>query len=386
MTKWLRVVASRALFVACACSIVFAQGQIDITNWGSITTPVYGTSETGIYSSAELFAGPNKLGSYYAGVLPNGRKVTPAGTNVQVGMNPLGVTLTPDGKFAITSNDDEREGGYQSFVTNAANLGGYSLSVVDTDSMKVVSQINTGKFYIGLQVTGTGPYVLWASGGPDNDVKVYNISTVGLISADPTTPSIPVKPILPSSAGWASNYIPDLAMNTADANGFKPPVPSNFDRVNGAQTTFPAGSALSPDGKFLYVARNGDNSVAVIETATKTVVKQLPAGYFPYSVAVSPTGSKIAVSNWGITEYKFFNPKYSTDGKLVSLGATPDNLPAGFFVAPTSTSGDDPKTSSISIFLAPAGNGAGLVSSGAIYEGAPLNDTTQVGDTHPSAT
>src|SRR5215472_13343040 len=88
------------------------QAQVDITNWGSITAPVYGTSESGLHSSAELFAGPNKFGSYYAGVLPNGKKVTPAGTTVQVGMNPLGLVLTPDGKYAITSNDDEREGGF----------------------------------------------------------------------------------------------------------------------------------------------------------------------------------------------------------------------------------------------------------------------------------
>jgi len=92
------------------------QAQIDLTNWAAITAPVYGTSETGAYIGAELFAGPNKFGSYYAGVLPNGRKVTPAGTSIQVGMNPLGLTLTPDGKFAITSHDDEREGASLPFL------------------------------------------------------------------------------------------------------------------------------------------------------------------------------------------------------------------------------------------------------------------------------
>ena len=39
--------------------------QIDDSNWGTLTTPVYGTSETltanGVYSRAELLAGPNKL-------------------------------------------------------------------------------------------------------------------------------------------------------------------------------------------------------------------------------------------------------------------------------------------------------------------------------------
>jgi hypothetical protein len=58
-------------------------------NWGAVTAPVYGSSETGAYADAELFAGPNKFGSYFSGVLPNGRIVTPAGTTIQIGMNPL---------------------------------------------------------------------------------------------------------------------------------------------------------------------------------------------------------------------------------------------------------------------------------------------------------
>src|SRR5690349_5233026 len=95
------VLSSIFLFVF----LLSAQAQISSTNWGKVTAPVYGTSETvagGAYSNAELFAGPNKFGSYYAGVLPNGRKVTPAGTTIQIGMNPLGIALTPDGKYLIT--------------------------------------------------------------------------------------------------------------------------------------------------------------------------------------------------------------------------------------------------------------------------------------------
>jgi YVTN family beta-propeller protein len=362
------------------------QAPVDLSNWGSITTPIYGTSESGVYSGAELFAGPNKFGAYYAGVLPNGRKVTPAGTSLQVGMNPLGLVLTPDGKYAITSNDDEREAGFISF-TGGPSLGGYSLSVIDTNSMTVVSQVNSGKFFIGLQATGTGPYTLWASGGPDNDVKIYSISATGMIAPDPQTPKIVIKPILPANAGYVSNYTPDPALNTADpVSGFMPPVPTGFSRTTGAQITFPAGSGLSPDGKFLYVACNGDNSVAVIDTTAKTVVKQLPAGYFPYTVAVSPTGTKIAVTNWGVTEYKFFNPQYSATGLLTDLGMTPNNQPAGYSLPSTSTSGNNPQTSSVSLYLAPAGNAAALTGTGAIYQGARLDDSYQVGDTHPSAT
>ena len=75
-------------------------------------------------------------------------------------MNPLGIVVTSDGKFAIVSNDDERDGTLVS-LQDGTNLGGYSLSVLDTSTspMTVVSQINTaGKLFIGLQVVTLNPF------------------------------------------------------------------------------------------------------------------------------------------------------------------------------------------------------------------------------------
>ncbi len=364
--------------------VSFAQSSsINANNWGNITAPVYGTSETGAYSGAELFAGPNKFGSYFSGVLPSGQIVKPAGTTIQIGMNPLGIATTGDGRYIVTTNDDERESGYISYQS-AINKGGYTISVVDSASMKVVSQITTGLFYIGLQVTGTGPYTVWASGGPDNDMKLFNLAADGSITAG-TPASIAIKPILPSSAGYVSNYTPAAALNTADASGNKPPIATGFSRTSGAQITFPAGSALSPDGRYLYVACNGDNSVAVIDTASKTVVKQVPVGYFPYGVAVSNNGQKVFVSNWGVSEYKFKNPTYDDTGKLSQVGST-GNQPDGFYVPVTNTTGTNPKTSSVSILAAPGGNGASLSLLGSLYQGHTLDELRNVGDTHPTAT
>ena len=55
-------------------------------------------------------------------------------------------------------------------------MGGYSLTVVNTSGFSVVSQLHTSqRFFIGLQISGPvgGPYTVWASGGPDNDVKLF---------------------------------------------------------------------------------------------------------------------------------------------------------------------------------------------------------------------
>ena len=151
--------------------------QIDASNWGAVVSPVWGTNSGLFQSGPELFAGPNQFGNYFSGVLPNGRVVKPAGVSVQVGMNPLGVALTPDGKFLVTSNDNSRSPGAS--VLNGNNISGYSLSVVETATMKVVSRIAGGKFFVGLQITGAGPYVVWASGGADHQIYLYSVSTCG---------------------------------------------------------------------------------------------------------------------------------------------------------------------------------------------------------------
>ena len=360
-----------------------ALAQIDITNWGAVTSPVFGISEKAPYAGADLFAGPNKLGAYYNGVLPNGRIVQPAGLVAQVGMNPLGIALTPDGRFLVTSNDDEREGGFIS-LQSTINVGFYSLTVVNTSTMTVVSQIATSGGFVGIQITGSGPYTVWASGGVTNSVNLYTLSTTGILTAA-SPASIAISPILPMDQGYVTNFVPDQSFNLADASGNKPPIPSGMARTGNPAITFPAGSALSPDGKFLYVACNGDNSVAVIDTAAKAVVKQVPVGYFPYGVAVSRSGTKIAVSNWGIEEYKFAAPTYDFSGRLTAIGMTGQNEPDGYYVPRTSSTGTNPKTSSVSILDARLGAGTNLVAVHNIFEGQPLDALNAVGDTHPSA-
>jgi YVTN family beta-propeller protein len=362
-----------------------AFGQsINTSNWGTVTAPVYNQSESNPnYSRAEILAGPNKFGSYYAGVLPNGRKVTPAGNSIQIGMNPLGVALTPDGKFLVSSNDDEREGGFTSYQSGT-NLGGYSLTVVDTSTFAVVSQLHTAvRFFIGLQITGPadGPYTVWAAGGPDNDVKLFSLSGAGVLTTG-SPASIAIPPTTPSNQGFVTNYIPGPQMAAPTA------VPSGFSRTGTTRITFPAGLQLSPDGKYLYVACNGDNSVAIIDTSTKGILKQLAAGAFPYAVAVNSTGDRIAVSNWGIMQYKFANATYDPgNGQLTALGTTGANTPDGFYVPPVSRLGKFPLTSSIHVYSATSGFASLAAPKYGRYLGTPLklDANNAVGDVHPSA-
>jgi len=372
----------RPLIAIVLCTGMALGQSINTSNWGTVTAPVYNQAESNpFYSNAEILAGPNKFGSYYAGVLPNGKKVTPAGNSIQIGMNPLGVAVTPDGQFVVSSNDDEREGGFTSYQS-ATNVGGYSLTVVNTSSFSVVSQIHTSqRFFIGLQISGPvgGPYTVWAAGGADNDVKLFSLSSAGVLTAG-SPANIVISPSLPQNAGYVSNYVPGAPLTSSTS------LPSGFSK-SGAKTTFPAGMQLSPDGKYLYVACNGDQSIAIIDTRTKGITKQLPAGAFPYGIALNAAGDRIAVSNWGIEEYKFANPTYDpTSFQLTALGTTGANVPDGFY-APVASKGKFPLTSSVHVYAAAGGFGGLATPKYGKYLGNTLSLTANnaIGDVHPSA-
>lgn len=401
-----------------------AFAQVDGTNWGSVTAPVYGTSEklradgtpTATYSSAELLAGPNKAKelllpagaapTYFDGVLPNGKIVAPAGVVAQIGMHPLGSALTPDGQYIVISCDDERSitGGVSTLPspTTAGSttslLGGYSVTVLRTSNMTVAAQTNVGSLFVGLQIVPSGSgYTIYASGGGDQNVKVLTFTPPASASAAGTLTSgtpIKINPITPNGSVTNFTQAATNATQAAAFNGgdFPENGGSSGGSVGAGQLTFPAGSALSPDGKYLYVACNGDNSLAVIATATNTVIKQVPVGFLPYGVSVSRDGTKVLVSNWGVEPYTFLAPPtLDAAGNISALngGVFPGQDTSGLFFVPlTSMTGSNPKTSSISVVSVPGANptNAGLL--GSVYEGQPNgpDDRMLVGETHPSAT
>ena len=59
----------------------------------------------------------------------------------------------------------------------------------------------------------------------------------------------------------------------------------------------PAGLAVSPDGKTLYVCGNLSNTLLELEVASGRVLRVFDVGVAPYDVVLA--GGKAYVSNWG---------------------------------------------------------------------------------------
>lgn len=179
----------------------------------------------------------------------NGWTITPVGKQVKLGDRPYGMTMSPDGKTLLLSNNGQST---------------QSLMVVDRQSGEVVQTIEYQKpeaLYIGVVFSPDGKKA-YASAGNNNKIRVYDVDGQHLTETQP------------------------IQIPAVDGNG---------NKLN----LFPAGLSISPDGQSLYVANNLNDSMSVIDTATQTVKKTIPVGHNPYTVALSKNGKTAYVSNWG---------------------------------------------------------------------------------------
>jgi DNA-binding beta-propeller fold protein YncE len=214
-------------------------------------------------------------GSTFDAILPSGRIVSPAGQSVLTGMNALGVALSPDGRFAIVTNDDERDANVRS-LTDPDTYGGYSLAVVDTATMTVVDRYRAPaeRYWVGLLAVPDPAQpartLVLASGGPSNAVYAFTLDATGHLTPD------------------AHHVIPIPG----------PTDPRFADRGH----SYPGTLVVAPGGRRAYVVDVGGTGVTAIDLATRTVVgAPQEVGYFPFGATVA--GDRLLVTNEGLMRY-----------------------------------------------------------------------------------
>jgi len=273
----------------------------------------------------------------YSAVLPSGRLVTPAGTSIVTGMNSLGVVLSPDGRYAITTNDDESGGSVRSALDPDAS-GGYSLTVIDTTRMVSVMHYRAPNetFYGGLaavrDTSNSSQALVFAAGGASNAVYVFDLDAAGRLAPDARhVIAVPA----PTDAAFADRGI-----------------------------SFPSALLASNDGRRIYVVSAGGQSVAAIDVATRRLLSAPQrVGFSPSGVAVA--GARLLVTNEGLMRY----------------GRLPVPLTSPAFGAPPANASE---ASSLSEIALDAGGGlAGP--SGALPMDTPPDGLRLVGGAHPTA-
>src|SRR5262249_37774552 len=89
---------------------------------------------------------------------------------------------------------------------------------------------------------------------------------------------------------------------------------------------FPAGIAVTPDGKRLYVAENLTHKVAVVDLATRQVGAKIAVGEYPYDCEISSTGKPGNVTTWGRQTLAVIDPAGNQVINNIPVGDHPNDL------------------------------------------------------------
>jgi YVTN family beta-propeller protein len=184
--------------------------------------------------------------------LPTGVSLDPAAESHTVGNFPLAIAVAPGGdRVALLLNGWRQQG----------------LQIVDRKSGAVIQTLPQTAAFVGLAFSNDGK-TLYASGGNDDSIFVYRWN---------------------GTEATADGKI-DLVERPKPVPNAKPKDPEGIE--------YPAGIALSHDGRFLYVAENLGDSLAVLDLSKKRVIQRVVTDRYPYTVVVDARGD-LYVSAWG---------------------------------------------------------------------------------------
>ncbi len=211
-------------------------------------------------------------------LLVNGRTITPAGEAVFVGVQPNRLALTPDGNFAVVNEATWGTRG------GKANRGNYALRVVDLSSMEVVDTQSppTNAVWHGLHLQAGSPLTVWTTGGKDNRIHEFELSTEGhlLFRRSISIDGCYTTDILLDAAGQTA-YVTCLKSSTLALSGSVQKVDLQSETIL-AKTSL-AGAfylGLSPDESDLWVTsiatevRPAEGDTVTIFDATDLGFKQ----------------------------------------------------------------------------------------------------------------
>ncbi len=195
---------------------------------------------------------------------PVNQLLTPAGTLIQLpGMRPNALALSPDGRLLVTSGLkrellvlDPTRGDIIQIVAMPNNPINAAPEAVSARVLKANSQDKLS--FTGLVFSPDGKRIYLSN--VNGDIKVFAVEKSGS-----------VRPLF---------SIPLPLVNMPDR-----------------KAEIPAGLAVSPNGKLLYVACNAANRLVEIEAETGKVLRTWDVGVAPFAVEL--VGRKAYVSNWG---------------------------------------------------------------------------------------
>jgi YVTN family beta-propeller protein len=195
--------------------------------------------------------------------------------HIAVGCEPTGIAITPDGRYAYVANQLDS-----------------TISVIDTNAGTVSTTISlpSGTTLANIAIAPDGKHAYATAPGP-GAVIVVDTATNAAVGA----------PIVVGGAALGLAVSPDGSQVYVANNDNLGSVSVIDTATNTVVTTFsglsyPFAVTFSPDGKLAYVTGGGSAFLAIIDTASQTVVNTLTT-VGGTSIAVTADGRQAYVSS-----------------------------------------------------------------------------------------
>ncbi|HEY4206944.1 MAG TPA: beta-propeller fold lactonase family protein [Puia sp.] len=204
-------------------------------------------------------------------LLPNGWSLTPAGHGFQLGDLPLNIAVSANGAWAAVTNNGQST---------------QTLQLIDVAAEKVVDSVIIPKSWLGLKFSSDNKF-LYASGGNDNRILKYAISAKAhrLVLVD------------------------SLLL------GKKWPEPIS-----------PAGIEIDDRRKLLYVVTRENNSLYIVDLASKTIAKRVELGGEGYTCQLSRDRKELYITCWGCDKLLIFDTEQRTFSAEIPVGDNPNDI------------------------------------------------------------
>ncbi len=233
--------------------------------------------------------GPQSNGTY---VVSNGTIITPAGTQVDLGIRvrAKAVAVNPTGNHTAA---------VLTMGTSPSNGNG-AVEVFNTQTGKVLQSYSfkgkdsTGS-NLGIRYTPNGKYLVFSQ--DSSHVTLASVdATTGLLS-DYAQVSVPMDV---NSEGVLTNVkcFPNSPPGTTGSIAI--PCGQTVSIVSdGTSTSYPTGIAVSSDSKTAYVVLDNNDTLTKIDLTATTPVEgaEIRVGNVPHSVVIAPDGRTAYVSN-----------------------------------------------------------------------------------------
>lgn len=232
------------------------------------------------------------------------------------GQAPHEVAVSPDGKLAYVSNYGLsavfREDGQR------RNRPGHTITVIDLERGAVRDSFDLGTDTQphGIAVSRDGARV-WVTCEGVASVLEVNAETGKIEQAWKTGQE--TSHMLVVTPDERKLYVANIGSGSVTV----------IERASGAVRSIVCGAgteglALAPDGREVWAGNRSDNTLAVIDVASDSVVARFPSdGQMPIRLEFTPDGRRVLVSNAGGHSVSVFDAAGRARVKKIGVGAVP---------------------------------------------------------------